>query len=57
MFTTVEFLSNGAAKNCSSGKQIGREQKKSFVDLESDEYEEQRMRATTVVLYSLKERE
>ena len=56
MFTTFEFLSNGAAKNRSSGKQIGREQK-SFVDLESDEYEEQRMRATTVVLYSLKERE
>ncbi|CAL6307231.1 unnamed protein product [Bathycoccus prasinos] len=43
MFTTVEFLSNGAAKNCSSGKQIGREQKKSFVDLKSDDYEEQRI--------------
>tara|TARA_B100001173_G_scaffold293349_1_gene286345 strand:+ start:283 stop:453 length:171 start_codon:yes stop_codon:yes gene_type:complete len=56
MFTTFEFLSNGAAKNRSSGKQIGREQK-SFVDLKSDDYEEQRMRATTVVLYSLKERE
>ena len=48
MFTTFEFLSNGAAKNRSSGKQIGREQKKSFVDLKSDDYEEQRMRASTV---------
>ena len=47
MFNTFEFLSNGAAKNRSLGKQIGREQK-SFVDLKSDDYEEQRMCDTTV---------